>query len=62
MPRKRRQEKFDRKRGRHKKAASLETRDWNEQRLPPKQERPAWMDAETEAKLQQLRRDVDPWT
>jgi len=55
-------EKFDRGRGRHKKRASVETRYWNKAHLPPKLERPSWMDAETELKLQALRRQVDPWT
>jgi hypothetical protein len=54
-------EKFDRRRGRHKKRTSVETRYWNTAHLPPKIERPGWMDAETEAKLQALRREVDPW-
>lgn len=54
-------EKFDRRRGRHKKRASLETRHWNRAHLPPAVPRPSWMDEETERKLLALRREVDPW-
>lgn len=53
-------EKFDRKRGRHKKDVSLETRGWNEKHLPPPP--PPWMDPETARKLYALRKEVDPWT
>jgi hypothetical protein len=54
-------EKFDRKRGRHRKAASLETRDWNAKHLPAALKAPSWMDAETAEKLADLRRELDPW-
>jgi phage terminase small subunit len=52
-------EKFDRKRGRHKKHASAETKDWNEKHRPPTP--PSWMDDETAKRLLALRREVDPW-
>ena len=45
--------KPDRKRGRHKKATSPETRRWEQECLIPK--RPAWMPVETYQKLAQLR-------
>lgn len=55
-------EKFDRKRGRHKKRASLETRDWNaNHHTPTVADAPPWMDADTARKLLDLRRAVDPW-
>jgi len=54
-------ERYDRLRGRHKKAASLETRAWNRERLPPKIPCPSWMDEQTFKALQELRRQVDPW-
>jgi hypothetical protein len=46
-------ERFDRKRGRHKKRASRETRTWNEELLIP--ERPPWMSASTYKALADLR-------
>jgi hypothetical protein len=52
-------EKFDRKRGRHKKHASRETREYNERTKPPTP--PVWMDPDTAKKLLALRREVDPW-
>ena len=55
-------EKFDRRRGRHKKATSVETRLWNAEHLPPKPKRPSWMDEETEKRLRELRREIDPWS
>jgi len=68
---KRDQEKFDRKRGRHKKNSSPESQDWNNQnlniprpakpkpvRLPPPPEPPTWMDLSTARKLYALRRRV----
>lgn len=43
----------DRKRGRHKKAASAETKTWErEHMIPP---RPSWMSADTYTKLARLR-------
>lgn len=44
---------FDRKRGRHKKRASDETRRWEREHLVP--ERPPWMDVETWQKLAKMR-------
>jgi hypothetical protein len=49
--------KPDRKRGRHKKRVSLETREWEAKHLPPA--RPAWMDAETWRELVALRKQLD---
>jgi hypothetical protein len=43
----------DRKRGRHKKRTSDETRRWDREHLIPP--RPPWMDAATYAKLADLR-------
>lgn len=53
----RKEPKYDRLRGRHKKHASAETRGWNEKLPPPP---PPWMDAETARKLYALRRQVEP--
>lgn len=47
------QPKYDRKRGRHKKRASRETRVWEAEHLIP--ERPAWMPPETYAALARMR-------
>ena len=65
-------EKFDRMRGRHKKNASPESQNWNNQNLniprPPKPQperyqpsylaKPWWMDEATYVKLRSLRREV----
>ena len=56
------EEKFDRLRGRHKKRASKETRQWEQRErerapAPP----PCWMNEETAQKLLELRKQVDPW-
>jgi hypothetical protein len=48
---------YDIKRGRHKKHASRETREWEQAHLPPVP--PSWMDAQTGAKLIALRRQLD---
>jgi len=53
--------RWDIKRGRHKKNASAETRDWNRKHLPPKIPCPPWMDAETHLRLLELRKLIDPW-
>lgn len=45
--------KLDRKRGRHKKRASRETRVWESQYLIPQP--PPWMDTETWRKLARMR-------
>lgn len=45
--------KWDRKRGRHKKRASAETRRWEDEHLIPV--KPAWMDAPTYRRLAELR-------
>jgi len=50
-------EHFDRKRGRHKKHASREVREWERAHLPPQP--PPWMDVQTGAKLIALRRQLD---
>lgn len=50
-------EKFDRKRGRHKKAASRETRDWELEHLAPAP--PPWMSLDTSRGLLNLRRRLD---
>lgn len=58
MPRKAPEEKFDRLRGRHRKRASQEVRDWDRRaQVPP---RPSYMDAETHSKLAALKRELDP--
>lgn len=49
--------KHDIKRGRHKKRASRETREWEEQHLPP--ECPPWMSPETYARLRELRDEAE---
>lgn len=49
--------KYDPKRGRHKKNASRETRDWNSQHLVPKQ--PPWMGKEAYHKLIALRSEIE---
>lgn len=46
------------KRGRHRKARSVEVKAWVERTTCP--EAPGWMDAETHAKLAALRKEVDP--
>lgn len=52
--------KYDINRGRHKKHASQETRDWNAKHVHlPKT--PPWMDEETAARLTELRRQINPW-
>ena len=56
--RRRRNQKDQSKRGRHKKARSVEVRAWEAERRCP--EAPAWMDAETAEKLAKLRKEVDP--
>jgi len=50
--------KHDRLRGRHKKRASAEVRDWDRRTSCPPP--PPWMDEATAAKLTRLRRDLDP--
>jgi hypothetical protein len=50
-------ERFDRKRGRHKKRASRETREWELEHLPPAA--PPWMPPETTRQLLTLRRELD---
>jgi len=46
------------KRGRHKKSRSAEVVAWEERVRCP--DAPPWMSAETHAKLEKLRREVDP--
>jgi hypothetical protein len=46
-------ERYDPKRGRHKKHASAETRKWDGEHLIPKC--PSWMSADTYRQLAQLR-------
>lgn len=46
-------EKYDRRRGRHKKRASRETREWEAEHLIPP--RPPWMPSDTYVKLAEMR-------
>jgi hypothetical protein len=46
------------KRGRHKKARSVEVKAWVERTTCP--EAPSWMDPETYERLAALRKEVDP--
>ena len=56
--RRRRNQQDTSKRGRHKKAGSVEVQAWIKRTDCP--EAPTWMDAETHQKLMALRREVDP--
>lgn len=47
------QPKYDRRRGRHKKRASAETRKWEAEHLVPPC--PPWLDRETYSKLARMR-------
>jgi hypothetical protein len=58
MPRKLRGEKYDVLRGRHRKRASAEVRDWDKRTAVPS--RPSWMDETTWEALAKLRRELDP--
>jgi len=56
--RRRRNQHDQSKRGRHKKARSVEIKAWEERVRCP--DAPEWMDDETHAKLAALRKEVDP--
>jgi|GEM_PF-3405797 len=56
--RRRRNQQDQAKRGRHKKARSVEVKAWVERTNCP--DPPGWMDAETARKLAALRKEVDP--
>jgi hypothetical protein len=58
MGNRRRRNQDQSRRGRHKKARSLEVVDWNRRTDCPQP--PSWMDEETARKLAALRREVDP--